>query len=319
MLFHTPARTVSRALLLVLCLAGIGASPWIKAAVPDAVQGNDLTLSPQDSIVKDLQYQLTKAQTQIHSLGSRLQQLEDQAKIHAQRVVQIDTSVARLKNEAQNLSVRTDTIATELDTKSQQLTGSITDLDQRSGQHWLFTLGLIVLVLGLLAFTYWGLRKGFGKRVGAVDAELGRINEEMQAKMMKLDTDLLGSLEKLVQTRAAPQTQAAAAEVDHSLALKVADEITRIEQNLTQMDSTVKGHKQLNAAVKRMHENLQAAGYQIAELLGKPFDEGMKVTAAFIPDDTLKEDERVITRVFKPTVLFGGRMIQAGDVQVSQG
>ncbi|MBK8341386.1 MAG: hypothetical protein IPK99_16020 [Flavobacteriales bacterium] len=87
-----------------------------------------------------------------------------------------------MKNEAQNLSVRTDTIATELDTKSQQLTGSITDLDQRSGQHWLFTLGLIVLVLGLLAFTYWGLRKGFGKRVGAVDAELGRINEKCRPR-----------------------------------------------------------------------------------------------------------------------------------------
>ncbi len=118
-----------------------------------------------------------------------------------------------------------------------------------------------------------------------MDAELGRINEDMQAKMMKLDTDLLGSLEKLVQTRAAPQTQAAAAEVDHSLALKVADEITRIEQNLTQMDSTVKGHKQLAAAVQRMKENLIANGYEIPDLLGKRYDQGMKLTAAFVPSE----------------------------------
>ncbi|MBP6575378.1 MAG: hypothetical protein KA230_13085, partial [Flavobacteriales bacterium] len=107
------------------------------ASEPDMVHGNDPMLPQQDSVAQALnvvQDQLAKAQKRIQSLESRLQRLEGQTRDHAQRADQVDTSVARLKNEAQNLSVRTDTIATELDTKSQQLTGSITDLDQRSGQ-----------------------------------------------------------------------------------------------------------------------------------------------------------------------------------------
>jgi hypothetical protein len=54
-------------------------------------------------------------------------------------------------------------------------------------------------------------------------------------------------------------------------------------------------------------------------MLGKPFDDGMKLTANFRPDDKLKSEEKIITRIIKPQVNFRGEMIQSAQVEVSQG
>lgn len=105
---------------------------------------------------------------------------------------------------------------------------------------------------------------------------------------------------------------------DHSLALKIANEITRVETNLSRMDSSIKGYRQLQASVKRIKDNLLANGYEIVEMLGRPYNQGMMVEANFIPDETLKEGQQVITNVVKPQVNYKGIMIQAAQITVSQ-
>lgn len=229
-----------------------------------------------------------------------------------------DSALSALQAEASGIKGAVGSLGDKLEQKEQALDGRINTLDQRTGKHWSIMLLLVALVAAALVIAYWGLRKLLGTRVEKVGAELERINTDVQAKLVKVDTDFLSSLQKLIEAKPM-MTNPKTTEADHSLALKVADEITRIEQNLAQMDAAVRGHKQLTAAVKRMHENLQAAGYQLPALLDKPYDEGMKVTAAFVTDEQYDKDQRIITRVFKPTVLHHGRMIQAGDVQVTQG
>lgn len=105
---------------------------------------------------------------------------------------------------------------------------------------------------------------------------------------------------------------------NHSLVLKIANEITRVETNLSRMDSSIKGYRQLQASVRRIKDNLSANGYEIIDMLGKPFDDRMKVEANFIPDDTLKEGQQIITNVIKPQVNYKGVMIQAAQITVSQ-
>ena len=99
----------------------------------------------------------------------------------------------------------------------------------------------------------------------------------------------------------------------------MADEINRIQKNISQMDSSTKGLKQLSASVKRIVENFETNGYELVDLLNKPYDQGMKVIAFFRPDDTLKSDEQIITRIVKPQVNYKGLMIQAAEIEVSQG
>ena len=105
---------------------------------------------------------------------------------------------------------------------------------------------------------------------------------------------------------------------DHTFTLKVADEIIRIELNMSRMDSSIKGYKQLKKAVERIKDNLKANGYEIVDMLGKSYNDGMKVIANFIPDETLPEGSQIITGIIKPQINYNGQMIQAAQITVSQ-
>lgn len=107
---------------------------------------------------------------------------------------------------------------------------------------------------------------------------------------------------------------------DFSLALKVADEITRMERNMAHMDSSVKGFKQLKHSVETLKDKLNSQGYEMPELLGKKFNSGMKLTVvSSFPADTLAPGEEVISKIIKPQVNYKGKMIQSAQVEVSIG
>jgi hypothetical protein len=108
-------------------------------------------------------------------------------------------------------------------------------------------------------------------------------------------------------------------ELDHSLVIKVADELVRIEKNLSRMDQKTKGLKQLKASVGRIKDNVLAHGYEIVDMLGMKFNEGMKVQANFIEDESLDEGTEIISKIIKPQINFKGEMIQSAQVEVSQG
>jgi hypothetical protein len=139
--------------------------------------------------------------------------------------------------------------------------------------------------------------------------------EKVEEEAVKLDQQLLDilsskvSLQKSVKSDDGP---------DHSLALKVADEIVRIETNLSRMDSSIRGYKQLSASVRRIKDNFAANGYEFVDMLGKPYHEGMKVIANFVPDETLPENAQIITGIIKPQINYNGVMIQAAQITVSQ-
>ena len=101
---------------------------------------------------------------------------------------------------------------------------------------------------------------------------------------------------------------------DHSLVLKVADELIRIEANLSKMDPSVKGFKQISKAVERIRTNFEAYGYEIVDMLGKPYDDGMKVVANFVTDESLTPGAQIITSISKPQINYNGIMIVNKDI-----
>lgn len=133
---------------------------------------------------------------------------------------------------------------------------------------------------------------------------------KMQEESIKLDDKLLELFDRQIAN--APKN------VDHSLALKVADEVARIELNMSRMDSSIRGYKQLSKAVGRIKDNFNANGYEIVDMLGKPYNEGMKVIAEFVLNEDLEEGQQIITGITKPQVNYNGIMIQAARITVSQ-
>lgn len=149
------------------------------------------------------------------------------------------------------------------------------------------------------------------KAQDALQAAQGKMQEEaikLEDKLLALFNKQLSNTPKVVGNE----------KPDHSLALKVADEIVRIELNMARMDASIKGYKQLAKAVERIKDNFKANGYEIVDMLGKPYNEGMKVTANFVVDEDLEEGKQIITGITKPQINYNGQMIQAAQITVSQ-
>jgi hypothetical protein len=86
------------------------------------------------------------------------------------------------------------------------------------------------------------------------------------------------------------------------------------------MDANTKGLKQLNRSIGKLKDNLAANGYEIPELLGKPYNDGMNaIITNTIQDENLEHGVEKITKIIKPQVNYQDKMIQAAQIGVSVG
>ena len=85
------------------------------------------------------------------------------------------------------------------------------------------------------------------------------------------------------------------------------------------MPDGTKGVQPLAKALERLEEGLQEKGYEIVELLGMKYSEGMTMQANLTIDDELEPGQQIITKVNKPQVNYKTTVIQVADVEVSFG
>ena len=192
------------------------------------------------------------------------------------------------------------------------------ELEGAGATLWVLLGGLIA---GVCAGGY-GFRRLQRHSVGHT-AELTAQRNELTARReegIRLDTKLLELLEKQMElAETGREASTPSDDDDHSLALRVADELVRLEKNFSRMSEDTKGLKQLKASVRRIKDTLEVKGYELVDLLGQRHDPGMKAIVTVREDDTLVEGEAVITRIIKPQVNYRGQMVQTAQVEVSQG
>lgn len=177
---------------------------------------------------------------------------------------------------------------------------------------------VILLSLSLLAYI---LTRRIRCGASSID-EIRKAQDALQKAQVKIQEEAVNLYNKMVelceqQICTAPAKEGAM-HTYHSLVLKVADEIVRIEMNLMRMDASIKGYKQLQKAVQRIKDNFNANGYEIVDMLGKPYDVGLKAAVAFVTDESLEPGQQVITKVIKPQINYQQQMIQAAQIEVSQ-
>lgn len=106
---------------------------------------------------------------------------------------------------------------------------------------------------------------------------------------------------------------------DHNLALKIADEVTRLQSNISRLDPTTKGIKPIQKGMERIFNNLLANGYEVTDLIGHKYDEGLALDVInFLDNKDLENGERIITKVVSPQVIYNGKLIQRAQVEVTQ-
>ena len=192
--------------------------------------------------------------------------------------------------------------------------------DMLQSRTLLATMVVLLLFVAIIGVTY-----KLAKRIKLGSTSIDEVRKaqdalqvaqgKMQEESIKLDDKLLELFDRQIAN--APKN-VGNDKPDHSLALKVADEVARIELNMSRMDSSIKGYKQLSKAVERIKDNFNANGYEIVDMLGKPYNEGMKVIAEFVLNEDLEEGQQIITGITKPQVNYNGIMIQAARITVSQ-
>jgi len=295
--------------------------------------------------IRELEAELTEAARQRGALEGRASEQEQQssnlqrdlAMLRDEAVASRDREAARIagletalgeagqergalearpaEQEQQTTDLEQDVAALRGETSEDRARLSAESVERMAGDQrgaW-YTAGAVTLLLSVVGFVRWRGRRETGNLGKQFDESVGGLSGSLEEAAQQ-SARTLAALEELV-GREPPS-----AEPDHKLVLLMCDEINRMENNLRHMDSATRGHKKLLGVVRRMKENLGGRGYQITELHGHAYDEGMAVAAEdWITDASLEKGRDVISWVKTPEVRFEGSIIQAANVQVTTG
>lgn len=275
--------------------------------------------------------------TEVNSLMNRQKHLESEVGTLSSKTSDAEKEISNLSSQDKELQSVVDSLqgvsnalAAALRTNNKELSESIgktnelalsTESVLSSRTLW-GSCSLVILLLAIIATIFAFLKK---IKLGTTSIDDVRRAQEalqaaqtkMQEESVKLDNQLLAIVQKQLDA-SVPSANKTTGEPDHSLVVKLADEIARIETNLSKMDKSVRGYKQLVQAKDRMINNVRANGYEIISLLGQEYNDGMQFQTRFVPDESLPEGKRIITGMIKMQVNYNGKMIQPAEIVVSQ-
>jgi hypothetical protein len=249
-------------------------------------------------------------------------------------------TIENLKQKIQNNSMAISQAEKQLGNQIREFgdknEGKITEVSESLSKNSLYGIIGFLLAILLTGLFYWLLSKRQKTDKTELDGklenktsilksdvitEIERTKKELQQENIKLDLKLIEVLEsQLNRNKNTNEVNNSDGNItiDHSIPLKVADEITRINAYANTLDPNSQDAKALKSSVKRLINTFKASQYEIIDLLGQKYDDGMKISViSYIPDEKIKKGEEVISRIIKPLVKYKGEQIQAAQVDVS--
>lgn len=270
-------------------------------------------LKPWITIVQSLNKENIRLKSEIADISNKLNNsIETLAKLDIQ-----------VKQNAEQQFEATKKLGLEIQEKTQNNEGKILKVRKSVSTNFLFGVIAFLSAIILSIAVYVFLRKTQKIDKSELIKQLTSTKlsiEESLVKEFGKQTDLLDSQLQILEQQKTNGQASASLEPDHSFALKVASEINLIERNVNLMDTGTKGLKQLIRSIGKLKDNLAANGYEMPDLLGKPYNPGMIViVASSIPDENLEKGTEKITKVMIPQVNYNGKMIQTANIEVTVG
>lgn len=273
----------------------------------------DKEIKPLFEKVKTLQSESSKMKSEIGILNAKLKSANDSIDNLKQKVDKNTNDISQTANE----------LGIQIKETGDKNAGKITEVSESLSKNSLYGIIGVLSAILLSGLLYWLLSKRQQTDKTDFIDQLSKTKSSIEESLVKefgKQTELMDSQLHLIQQQKTTLKETPNAEPDHSLALKVASEINLIERNINLMDSKTKGLKQLQASVGKLKDNLSANGYEMPELLGKQFHQGMKViVTSSIPDENLEKDSEIISKVLIPQVNYNDTMIQTAQIEVSVG
>lgn len=276
-------------------------------------QDLDKALQPLKSSIQNLQNENNKLKTEIGNLKNQLSNANKS----------IDSLQIQTQSNSNAISQTANQLGIQITTTEQTANKRIDEVVQSLSKNSLYGIIGVLSAILLSGLLYWLLSKRQKTDKTEVVNQLQQTKTSIEESLVKefgKQTDLIESQLELLSQQKTESPSNANAEPDHSLALKVASEINLIERNINLMDKGTKGLKQLERSVGKLKDNLSANGYEMPELLGKQYHQGMKViVTSSIPDEELEKGSEIITKVLIPQVNYNEKMIQTAQIEVSVG
>jgi DNA repair exonuclease SbcCD ATPase subunit len=266
-----------------------------------------------DELQKDLQTVKTELKT-LHSKTQRMESetasLKAQLKTANETIADLKQTIQSLEQSAQQNSkaIRetADRLGVKISTTEETANRQIRKVGSNSTLYIIIVFLLAIVLLGLV---YLFLSKRQSKTKEEIEETLvKKFEDEVNALMQKIDE------QPIIINDTQPE------EIDHSFFLKTAGEINLMERNLILMDENTRGRKQLLRSIDALKDNLSAHGYKMIPLLGKQYNQGMKVIVInSILDENMETGDEIITKVIIPQVHYKGKMIQAAQIELTIG
>lgn len=297
----------------------------VASLIANASQNDSLLIVNLQKEVAGLKSDIQRQAVIIERNRQEITRLNQNLEKQGENIIKVQNGLNDAGQQAQRIEANMDSLAVKVGDDIMATDVKIDQSDQALSKRiqsrtWVAIVG-IVFAIALLLASFAILRKRIDKGASTIDKikstqdELEKAQKALQEESVQLDNKLVELLDKQVELQ--PQENKSG-QPDHSLVLKVADEIVRIETNLTHMDESVKGYRQLKRAIEHIRNNFLANGYEIVDMLGKPYNEGMKASASFETDESLAVGEQKITGIIKPQINYQGKMIQTAEIKVSQ-
>ncbi|MFW1915155.1 hypothetical protein ACG9ZJ_15890 [Acinetobacter sp. ULE_I064] len=252
--------------------------------------------------------------------------ISEQDKQHQLEIKKLNENIGILENRLQeSIKAQQQTVdqLNQLDKTTAQTTATI--YDSITARTIAALIGLIFAV-GLIAASYLLLRKKQSQSNEDLSSQVKLALDNVrqtEENIVKSDIQLADRLHEVLtqlkeQAKIVPVVQQNN-EPDHSLPLKLADEIHRMRKRLAALPEDTKGLKPLSKSLERLEDELSEQGYEIIDHTGMEFSENLSIQSRFIPSDDLEQGQSIISKVVTPQVNFKGVMIRMADVEVSVG
>lgn len=251
-------------------------------------------------------------EAKVRNQNTQVSNLSDKIKTNTSK---IDSLKLATTTNAKNIKQTANELGVELKTQSESLSNSIMDLNKSVSGRTLMIICICVALLILLIVYILYARKKTSITDNSIQL-LRDAQKTLEEQSLKLDNQLITVLEKKM--KAVSDSTPVDTEPDHSLPLKVADEIVRIQNNIDRMDASDKNVSRLNKALDRMKSSFTAYGYEIVDMRGQEYTDNMPFEARFIPDTEIEEGKRIISGMDRLMVRYNGKMIQAPILAVRQ-
>jgi hypothetical protein len=236
---------------------------------------------------------------------------------------QMDSIISLLSIAQSNIQQIADSLhitVTSVSSANKQTQNQILDINQTITNRTLYwVIGtLAAALLSLLVFFI--LRNKLSLNTRNLDSQISKTNQTLQNEALKLDSKLVEILQtQLVIVKEERKTKGAGiTEADHKLPLKVGEEIHRMRKRIENMPGDVKGLSALTNSLQRLEEEFNDSGYEIEDLLGKKYVDGMKVEARFVDSPDIPKGEEIIIDVLRPEIKYKGIVIQVAKVEVGK-